>query len=164
MALVVWLAILAIDFVLNGAVFAGLYLARGGFLLAPDEAFRRIPLGYAAFFILAVGLVELAYRLGTGSLVAGTRLGLVLGAGFGLTWSLSLYSIANLQIGLALAFGVVWLAVVAVGMAVAACGLGRKSLGGLALRVVALDVAAVVLVVTLQSLGWVATTTHQAMP
>jgi hypothetical protein len=44
----VWLVMLGLDFLLNGALFARLYQGDGGVMLAPTEAFRRIPFGYLA--------------------------------------------------------------------------------------------------------------------
>ena len=44
LAIVTWLAILGLDFLLNGAVFARMYQGGGPFMLSPTEAFRRIPL------------------------------------------------------------------------------------------------------------------------
>jgi hypothetical protein len=40
-------------------------------MLTPGEAFRRIPLGYLAFLILAVGVVEIVHRLRVTRLVNG---------------------------------------------------------------------------------------------
>ena len=152
-ALLVWLALLGLDFVLNGALFARMYREGGPFFLAPVEAFHRIPLGYAAFLILAIGIVEIAYRLRSAGLANGVRLGLALGAALAAIWSLSLFSIANLHAEVALAFAFTWLALLLMGSAVAAVGLARASLRSLALEVVAFDLLCVVTVVALQSFG-----------
>ena len=156
-ALVVWLAMLGLDFLLNGALFARIYQSGGSFMLPPVEAFRRIPLGYLAFLILAVSLVEIAHRLGVTRLADGIRLGLVIGGVLGATWGLSLYSIATLPAPVALAFVAIWLALAVLGTAVAVAGLARSSLCRLALTVVAFDVVCAVTVITLQSLGVVPT-------
>jgi hypothetical protein len=158
-ALLVWLAMLGLDFVLNGALFARMYQDGEPFFLAPIEAFRRIPLGYAAFLILAIGVVEIAYRLRLAGLAAGVRLGLALGAALAAIWSLSLFSIASLHAEVALAFAFTWLALVLMGSVVAAVGLARATLRGLALEVVAFDLVCVVTVVALQSSGVVPTQT-----
>lgn len=157
MALVAWLAMLGLDFLLNGAIFARMYQDGGAFMLAPVEAFHRIPLGYLAFLILAVGIVEIAYRLRVIRIAGGIRLGLATGGVFGVTWGLSLYSIATLGAQVALAFATIWLALVVLGSAVAAAGLATTSLRGLALRVVAFDVLCGVTVIALQSFGVVPT-------
>jgi hypothetical protein len=157
LALVAWLAMLGLDFLLNGALFARMYQSEGTFMLAPAEAFRRIPLGYLAFLMIAAGIVEVAYRLNITRIAGGIRLGLLVGAVFGTTWGLSLYSIATLGAPVALAFAVIWLALLVLGSAVAAAGLARTSLRGLALRVAAFDVACVVIVIALQSFGAVPT-------
>jgi hypothetical protein len=156
-ALVVWLAMLGLDFLLNGAVFAGMYQGDGAFILAPAEAFRRIPLGYLAFLILAIGIVEIAYRLRVVRIADGIRLGLLIGGVFGAIWGLSLYSIATLGAQLALAFAVIWLSLAVLGSAVGAAGLAGTSLRGLVLRVGAFDLLCAVIVIGLQSFGVVPT-------
>jgi len=156
-ALVAWLAMLGLDFLLNGAVFAGIYQGGGPFLLAPMDAFRRIPIGYLAFLCLALGIVELTYRLGVSQAAAGLRLGLMLGAVAGVVSSLGLYSIATIEPMVALVFALVWFALIALGSAIAARGLARRSLRGLVIRVAAFDVFCVATVVALQSFGVVPT-------
>jgi hypothetical protein len=158
-ALVAWLAMLGLDFLLNGALLAGMYQGEGTFILAPAEAFRRIPLGYLAFLIVALGIVELAYRLRVTQIADGVRLGLVIGGVFGATWGLSLYSIATLGAQVALAFALVWFALLLLASAVAAAGLAQSSLRRLALGVAAFDVLCAVTVIALQSLGVVPTVT-----
>ncbi len=148
---------LGLDFLLNGALFAQMYQGKGAFLLAPTEAFHRIPLGYLAFLILAIGVVELAYRLRVSRLADGVRLGLLTGAVLAATWSLGLYSIASLSAQVALAFAGIWMVLVVLGSGVAAAGLGQSALRGLALRVGAFDVVCIVIVIALQSFGVVPT-------
>lgn len=156
-ALIAWFAMLGLDFLLNGAVFARIYQDGSAFMLAPAEAFRRIPLGYLAFLIVAFGIVELIRHLGITRTGDGIRLGLVLGALGGAVWALSLYSIATLSVPAALAFAVVWMALLVVGCVVAAASLGSSSQRKLVLLVAGFDVACVVVVIALQSLGAVPT-------
>ena len=156
MALVVWLAMVGLDFVLNAALFAGIYAKGGAFLLAPAEAFRRIPLAYLAFGLMAAGVVELAFRLGVTTLSHGIRLGAATGAVVGAAWSLGLYSIATLSAGAALAFAAIWFGLLTVAGAVAGVGLSRASLRGLTLRVAGMDVVGAIAVIALQSFGVVA--------
>jgi hypothetical protein len=154
---IVWLAMLGLDFLLNGALFARLYLQGGSFLLEPQEAFRRIPAGYLAFLILAVGVVELAYRVRISTLSTAVRVGLLAGAAFGGIWSLSLYSVATLSASTAISFGVIWLALVALAVVIAALGLNRSSLRGLLIRVAGFDAICAVTVIALQSLSVIPT-------
>jgi hypothetical protein len=156
-AVVTWLAILGLDFLLNGALFARMYQGGGPFMLPPAEAFRRIPLGYMAFFILAVSIVEIVYRLGITRITQGMLLGFAIGGVFGATWGLSLYSIASIQGLVALAFVAIWFALCVLASAVAAVGLAQPSLRGLAIRVAAFDVLCAVTVIALQSFGVVPT-------
>src|ERR1700675_5027093 len=156
-ALITWLAMLGLDFLLNGALFARMYQGEGGFMLAPSDAFQRIPIGYLAFLILAIGVVELVYRLRVRRMADGVRLGFLIGAVLAATWSLGLYSIASLSAQAALAFAGVWWALVVLASGVASTGLGHPSLRGLALRAGAFDVVCIVIVIALQSLGVVPT-------
>jgi hypothetical protein len=156
-ALLAWLAMLGPDFLLNGALFAGMYQQGGTFFLAPGEAFRRIPIGYAAFLILAIALVEIADRLRVATFKDGIGIGLGIGGVLAAVWSLSLVSIATLDPLVALEFAVIWLALLLVGSAVAASGLGRPSLRRVALGVAGFDVLCVATVIALQSFGVVQT-------
>ena len=156
-ALIAWLAMLGLDFLLNSALFASMYQAGGPFFLAPGEAFRRIPVGYLAFLILAIATVEIANRLRVATFADGVRLGLAMGGVLSAVWSLSLFSIATLPALVALAFAVIWLALLVMGSAIASSGLARGSLRGLAFGVVAFDVFCVVTVIALQSFGLVPT-------
>lgn len=156
-ALVAWLAMLGLDFLLNGALFAGMYQEGGPFFLAPSEAFRRIPLGYLAFLVLAIAIVEIANRLRLVTFVDGVRLGLAIGGVLAAVWSLSLFSVATLSAMGALTFAVIWLALLVMGSAIAALGLARVSLRRLAVGVAAFDVFCVASVIALQSFGVVPT-------
>lgn len=159
LAVLVWLAMVGLDLLLNGALFARIYRDGGPFLLAPIEAFRRIPLGYTAFLILAIGIVEIASRLRLAGLSDGLRLGLALGGALAAIWTVSLFSIAAIPAEVAVAFAVVWLALVLIGSAVAAAGLARTSLRRLAVEVAVFDLACLLAVVALQSVGVVPTQT-----
>ena len=152
-ALLTWLAILGVDFVLNGAIFARMYQGGDAFLLAPQQAFARIPLGYAAFLIVAFAVVELERLVGISGPRAGIRFGLVLGAVSGSVWALGLYSIASVPAAVALALAAIWFAVLLVASTVAAAALGQRSLRRVALAVAGFDVVCIVVVVALQSFG-----------
>lgn len=159
LALLVWLAMLGLDFLLNGALFARLYQDGGPFFLAPVEALHRIPLGYAAFLILAIGIVEIAVRLRLAGIANGIRLGLASGLALAAIWGLSLFSIANIHAEAALVFAFVWLAIMLIGSVVATAGLAGTHVRKLAFEVLAFDLVCVVGVVALQSFGVIPTQT-----
>ena len=148
---------LGLDLLLNAALFAGIYRDGGAFLLPPAELFRRIPLGYLALFILALGLVDLTIRLDVRDTAAGLRLGAACGALFAATWSLGLLSVATIGLAVAGIFALFWLLLLTLGGAVAAAALGARTLRGLAFRVAGADVICLVAVVALQSFGVVPT-------
>lgn len=156
-AVLAWLAILGLDFLLNGAVFAAMYQRSDPFLLAPTEAFRRILIGYLAFLLLAFGIVEAAHRLGITRVREGALFGLALGGVVGLVWALSLYSVTTVAAPVAAAFAVIWLAIITVGAAVGAAGLGSTSWQRLAALVAAFDIVCIVAVIALQTFGAVPT-------
>jgi hypothetical protein len=157
-ALLVWLAIVGLDFLLNGALSAGLYQQGGPFLLPPADAAARIPLGYLAFGVIALGTVEVMHRLRISGSWTGARLGAVVGATVGSVWSLSLYSITTIDAWTAGWFFVVWLGLLALGATVAGSGLASRSLRGLSALVVGMDVLFAAVVIALQSAGLVPTT------
>lgn len=157
-AALVWLAMLGLDFVLNAAVFVTVYQRPSAFLLPAHDAAARIPLGYLALAIVAVVTVEAVYRLRVADWWSGARLGALLGAVVGAVWALSLYSIATLDVVTALALLVTWVALLTLGMSVAALGLAALRLRGLAVRVLIFDLLCASVVVALQSSGLVPTT------
>ena len=90
-----WLLSLGFDFFLHGGLLARLYVEPSPFLLGPEDAFRRIPLGYLAFLILTLALYWLLRRLRVSGLAAGFRHGI--GAGM-VVWgalAIGLYSIST---------------------------------------------------------------------
>lgn len=54
---------IGVDFFLHAGLLAPLYDWDSPFLLRPDEAFTRIPIGYLGFLVLAIGLAWLLTRL-----------------------------------------------------------------------------------------------------
>ena len=91
---VAWLVSLGFDLFLHAGVLATLYVRPSPFLLSADTAFRRIPLGYAAFLVLTAALYWLFRQLGIRDWFAGLRLGLVTGLTLWGAWTLGLYSIS----------------------------------------------------------------------
>jgi hypothetical protein len=75
-----WMLSVGFDLFLHGGVLARVYLEPSPFLLPPEEAFRRIPLGYLTFLGLTLALFWLLRRLGIQGLVAGFRYGATAGA------------------------------------------------------------------------------------
>jgi hypothetical protein len=148
-----WVLSLGFDMFLHGGVLARLYVHPGPFVLAPDEAFRRIPLGYAAFLVLTASLSWLLRRLDVRGASAGFRHGAVAG---GIVWgafAAGLYSISTVTMPMLAGW---WIGqTIELGLAGAVLG---AAAGGKALRRIWLVVAGVVLAcaagtIVLQSLG-----------
>jgi len=95
-----WMLSVGFDLFLHGGLLARLYVGASPFLLAPVEAFRRIPLGYLAFLVLTLALYWLLRRLGVRGVIAGFRYGIAAG---GVVWgafTVGLYSISTVTLPL----------------------------------------------------------------
>jgi hypothetical protein len=149
-----WLAMIGVDFFLHAGLLAPLYDWDSPFLLRPDEAFVRIPIGYLGFLLLAMGLAWLLTRLEVergrdGALIAGA-----LGA---VAWGslvLGLWSISTADPALLVG----WWVGQTVELAVGGHVIG-SALGGARLRTVAGTVGLVLAVgavsaVVLQTVGY----------
>lgn len=90
-----WLLALGFDVFLHGGLLASLYVEPSPFLLGPEDAFRRIPLGYLAFLVLTLALYWLLRRLGVRGTIAGLRFGAAAGAVVWGAFVLGLYSIST---------------------------------------------------------------------
>lgn len=95
LALIAWLAMLGFDFFLHAGLLAGIYTQESQFLLAPMEAFRRIPFGYLSFLITAFFLVWLSLRLAVKDVRGGFSLGFGLGLVMWAALGLGMYSITS---------------------------------------------------------------------
>ena len=148
-----WVLSLGIDVLLHGGLLARLYLDASPFLLSPDDAFRRIPLGYLAFLVLTSALYCLLRRLNVRGAVGGFRHGASVGA---IVWgalALGLYSISTATVPMLLAW---WIGqAVELGFSGAVFGAAAS---GVRLKRIWINVAIAVIVcaivtVMLQSLG-----------
>jgi len=152
-AVIAWLAMLGMDFLLHAGLLSSLYTQPGPFLLPPERAFALIPIGYASFSLLAAALVWLAPHLGIRSAFGGLLFGLRLGA---LVWGalvLGLASISSASSTLLLGWFLGQTLELGIGGAVVGSALGGTRLKTLALRVLAFVIAAFALTVALQSIG-----------
>jgi hypothetical protein len=135
-------------------VLATLYVKPSPFLLEPQDAFRRIPLGYLAFLILTIGLYWLFRKLDVRGLVNGFKLGAT--AGF-VVWGavvVGLYSISTIELSLAIGW---WLGqTLELGFAGAVLGAAANGtpLKRIWILVGITILACVALTVVLQSIGW----------
>jgi len=119
-----WVLSIGFDLFLHGGLLAGLYTEPSPFLLAPAEAFRRIPLGYLAFLVLTVALWGYFRRIGLRGALAGARHGAAAGA---IVWgalALGLASISTASVRLLLGW---WIGqTVELGLAGAVLGAARS--------------------------------------
>lgn len=89
-----WLLSVGFDVFLHAGLLAHLYARPSAFLLPAEDAFRRIPLGYATFLVLTVSLWWLFSRLDVKGGFTGLRLGIGIGLVLWGAWSLGLYSVS----------------------------------------------------------------------
>jgi hypothetical protein len=151
--LVAWFSMLGFDFLLHGGILAGMYVEPSPFLLPPEQAFARIPVGYASFLALAILLVWLARRVGVSSWVEGVRLGLLLGVLMWGAFLLGLLSISTAPASLLVGWFIGQSVELAIAGSLVGAGLGGARLSRLWLTVFVLAVGAVVITVVLQNLG-----------
>jgi hypothetical protein len=148
-----WVLSIGFDLFLHGGLLARLYVEPSPFLLPPEDAFRRIPLGYLAFLGLTVALFWLLRRLAIRGAGAGLRYGTAAGA---VVWGalvVGLYSISTAKLPLLAGW---WLGqTVELGLAGAVLGAAAHgtSLKRIWAIVTGVVIALVVATVALQSVG-----------
>ena len=149
-----WVVSLAFDLFLHAGLLARLYTEPSPFLLQAEDAFRRIPLGYASFLALTLGLYWLFRRLGVLGAIAGFWRGLTFGAAAWGIFVVGLYSISTASLPLLVG----WWAGQSVELGLAGAVLGGAA-GGVPLKrlwifaILAL-VGSIVVTVVLQSVGF----------
>ncbi|MFO7662220.1 MAG: hypothetical protein R6X18_06450 [Chloroflexota bacterium] len=141
-----WILSLGFDLFLHAGLLARLYTEPSPFLLQAEVAFRRIPLGYASFLVLTVGLYWLFRRLRVRGAASGFAHGLVFGGAAWGAFVLGLYSISTASPQLL--FG--WWSGQAMELGLAGAVLGGAA-GGVSLK-------RIWLIVTLAVLGGIAAT------
>ncbi len=148
-----WILSVAFDLFLHGGLLARLYVVPNPFLLPLEDAFRRIPLGYAAFLGLTIALYWLLARLGVRGWRGGMRYGLVAGA---IVWGalvIGLYSISTVSVPLLAGWWIGQAAELGVAGAVLGAAAAGTPLKRIYTVVAAAAVALVIATIVLQSLG-----------
>lgn len=152
LTILAWVSMLASDLVIHAGILHRHYLVPDPFLLPPPEAFRRIPLGYASFLVVAAFLVWLLDRLDVRGWRTGALTSLVVGMVLWGSMALGLASITTAPPILLAGWAVGQPLEMAVAGAVV--GAGRAGMGsrGLWARVGAWGLFALVFVVVVQNL------------
>jgi hypothetical protein len=148
---------LGVDFLLHAGLLAGLYARLSPFLLPPIEAFRRIPLGYAGFLLLAILLAWMLPRFNISTWKGAFWFGIKLGAMVWGSFVLGLISISAIEPDLAAAWFLGQTLELGVGAAVVQEAAGSSSLRRITLLVSLFVVLAIVITVALQTFGIVPT-------
>jgi hypothetical protein len=151
--LLVWFAMIGIDFFLHGGLLASIYIQDSPFLLSAVDSFRRIPLGYLALLV-SVGFLVWIINQAT---VRGWRKGLLIGAFFGAVMGVSLilglYSISTASLQLLAAWFVSQVLEMSIAGAIIGQGLVIDSLRRLTLYVIVGFLLLSVATVVMQSTG-----------
>jgi len=145
--LLAWLAFIGVDLLVHAGILASMYVDPDPAILGAGEAFRRIPLGYAAFLLLVITVFWLLRRAGIRTWLGGLRFGLVFGFMLGAVSFLAQYSILRVGPGMLAGWALGNTVESAAAGAVAGMGLSQASMKKVA--VVAISIFAACLVVTL---------------
>jgi hypothetical protein len=149
-----WVLSIGFDLFLHGGLLARFYVEASPFFLGPEDAFRRIPLGYLAFLVLTLALYWFLRRLDVRGASAGFRHGAAAGAIVWGAFTAGLYSISTASVPLRAGW---WIGqTVELGLAGAVLGASAQ---GVPLKriwavVAGAVVACILATVVLQSIGW----------
>jgi hypothetical protein len=151
--LLAWFAVLGFDFLLHGGLLASLYTEPSPFLLPPEQAFRLIPLGYAAFLVFTIFLMWLILRLNIQGWLSGLIFGLQVGAFTWIAMALGLLSISTASLAMMAGWVVGQTAEAGIAGLVIAAGLETGRPWRLLVYVLVFVLAAIVVTIVLQSTG-----------
>ncbi len=153
LSLLVWVAMIGVDFFLHGGIFAAIYTQDSPFLLSSVESFRRIPLGYLALLITAGLLVWIIDQTSARGWQRGFGIGLSLGAVMATSFSLGLYSISTVSPQLLAAWFVAQVLQIGISGAIIGHGLLVHSLRRLTVMVVIGFILLFAATIVIQSTG-----------
>jgi hypothetical protein len=153
LSLLVWVALIGVDFFLHGGIFAATYVEDSPFLLSALDAFRRIPLGYLALLATAGLLVWILDRASVKGWRRGFAVGLGLGTVMAISFTFGLYSISTASPRLLVGWFVIQVIEIAIAGAIIGQGLLVDSLRRLTLVVVIGFILLFIVTVVMQTLG-----------
>jgi hypothetical protein len=153
LSLLVWVALIGVDFFLHGGLFASTYVEDSPFLLSAIDAFRRIPFGYLALLVTAGLLVWIFYRASVVGWRRGFAIGLGLGIAMAASFTFGLYSISTARLQLLIVWFVIQVIEMAIAGAIIGQGLLAASLRRLALIVIVGFILLFVITVVMQNIG-----------
>ena len=88
-----WISSIAVDFFLNGGVFASYFSSGDSFIVSTSEAFVRIPLGYISLLLLVLVLAFLVYWKSGLTVYGGVKMSVAYGVVVASSTVLGLWSI-----------------------------------------------------------------------
>lgn len=153
MSLLVWMALIGVDFFLHAGLFASIYVEDSPFLLSAIDSFRRIPFGYLALLVTAGLLVWIFYQASVAGWRRGFVTGLVLGIAMGASATFGLYSISTASLQLLIAWFVVQVVEMAMAGAIIGQGLVADSLRRLIVVVIVGFILLFAVTLVMQNIG-----------
>jgi hypothetical protein len=153
LTLLVWAAMIGVDFFLHGGVFAAIYDQVSPFLLSAEDAFRRIPLGYLALLATSALLVWIFNQASIRGWRKGLALGLLMGAVMAISFTFGLYSISTASAQLLVTWFVAQVFEIAIAGAIIGQGLQVLSLRRLTITIIIGFVLFFVGTIVMQSAG-----------
>lgn len=151
--LLVWVALIGVDFFFHGGLFSRIYTQDSLFLLPAMDAFRRIPYGYLALLATSALLVWIFGRAN----VQGWRNGLLVGLGLGVVMAFSytagLYSISTASIQLLVSWFIVQILEISIAGVIIGHGLLSTNIRRLAILIFIGVIILIVVTVAMQIFG-----------
>ena len=151
--LLAWLAILGIDFLFHGGIFAAVYYQGSPFLLSAQESFRRIPWGYLALLVTAGLLVWVIVQTKATTWRQGLLTGLAFGVAFGGAFLVGLYSISTVSLPFLTAWFTSLVCEMAIGGSMIAHNLNAPSLRRITLATVIGFILLLAATILMQNIG-----------
>jgi hypothetical protein len=153
LTLLVWVALIGMDFFLHAGLFSKSYTQESPFLLPAMEAFRRIPYGYLALLGTLGILVWLFVRANVMGWRDGLRIGLGLGVVMAFSSAAGLYSISTAGIQLLASWFVIQVLEITIAGVIIGEGLIVSSMRRLTITVFIGVVLLFILTVAMQNFG-----------
>ncbi|MFX0106751.1 MAG: hypothetical protein ACFE7R_00550 [Candidatus Hodarchaeota archaeon] len=149
--LITWIGTLGIDFLWHGGLLKEIYNRPNPALLELEQAFIRIPFGYAALLIQVLFVYWLFSMIGVKEWEKGFRIGLIFGGLMGIASVLGQYSILTLDLDILILWGLGQVFEFGAMGTILGTGISATSLRSMTKRIMVLVIIAILFGIILQS-------------